>query len=210
MLPHAPRWASLRFPAPPPPAPGAAALGGAARTPAAPRARGSRSGAARRACSRARESRGRRLPAGFLFVSEVFSPAPLLLLRRPRASSPLCAPLPRRSGRPQSPPVPSGEFLDQVGRPVGRRGGEEAWEEGVGGQSGSGCRGRSWPGAGPPRGGGAPGKPPRGPKPTGGRAVCAPSLAGAWCGLPREAGHGVHQSAPGKAKDAGPRRCPGA
>lgn len=43
--------------------------------------------------------------------------------------------------------------MDQVVVPIGRRGGEEPGEEGMGAQSGSSGRGRSWTGAGRLRGG---------------------------------------------------------
>lgn len=75
-------------------------------------------------------------------------PAPSLPCAPPPPSLP-----PGRRGLPPSLRVPSGEFLDQVVLPIGRRGGEGPGEEGVGGQSGSHGRGRSWAGAGRLRGG---------------------------------------------------------
>nr|XP_028685186.1 uncharacterized protein LOC114670815 [Macaca mulatta]XP_028685187.1 uncharacterized protein LOC114670815 [Macaca mulatta] len=102
-------------------------------------------------------------PAGFLFLSEVFSPTPLLLLLLP---SPLPTPCPlpalRLAGA-VTPPGGSLKWQSPLG-PLGgifgpgagahwargRRGARERWG---GGQSGSGGRGRSWAGAGRPSGG---------------------------------------------------------
>lgn len=101
----------------------------------------------------ARRAQPGSLPAGFLFLSELFSPTPLLLLLPrlpllppPRALPPLrpAAAGPATGSRlVVAEPLlgPLGGFLDQVVVPIGQRGREEP---GAGGQSGNGGRGRSW------------------------------------------------------------------
>lgn len=150
--------------------------------------------------------------AGFLFLSEVFSPTPLLLLPPP----PLPHPCPLPALRPTA-AVPATRRVLVVAKPLGPLGGifgpggDAHWAEGrrgargkgVGAQSASGGRGRSWSWAG---------------------RLCRGQATreAARCGVPRAlegrlgarageraryshsgSGPGVRQSPQGKAKDGG-------
>ena len=189
---------------------------------ALPRAGGAaRSGAAapdtpRRAPPGRPESRSRRrLPGKFpvpfrSFLSNTFCSSSLLrsLLRLP---SPLRAP-PQRSPQPgqswcvQSPSVPSGEFLDQVVVPIGRRGGEEPGDERAEANQAAAARG----GAGPGRGDRGRGRGPASREAVA-RADRTRGGAGGAAGSPNRAAVageppwrlGVRQFPPGKAKDGG-------
>lgn len=139
------------------PAPGEPARSGAERQPQTPRDV-RRLGAPRAAAAAS--------PSGFLFLSEVFSPTPLLLLLV------LPPPCPLPSLRPSAAVTATGREL-VVAKPLGplrgifAPGGGAHWakgrrgtrEEGSGGQSGSGGRGRSCIGAGRFGEAGPPGKP---------------------------------------------------
>lgn len=91
-------------------------------------------------------------PAGFLFLSELFSPTPLLLLLAPPLPPPRTLRAPRAfaavpTAWPElllaEPLGPLGEIFGPGGGAHWAKGSRGAWGQGGGGQSGSGGRGRS-------------------------------------------------------------------
>ena len=155
-------------------------------------------------------------PAGFLFLSELFSPTPLLLLLAPPLPPPRTLRAPSRRSPPPGPScclqslwVPSGKFLDQVVVPIGRRGAEERGDKEAEANQAAAAGGGARPGRDDFRGRGTrpPGKPRRA------RTERGEALEGRQSGpragkLSLESRPGVarlrmRQFPPGKAKDTG-------